>query len=148
AREIVTVEAFGAKTCDHAPAVGCRCAVGLAPLEMALKLRYPVKSRSLPKDLAVVFVHAINLPGVRREVIDRSDVSIVAGPHLGIGLAANCGRDEDAIAPDDRARMTQAGDRRLPADVDAFGCVPGSWRLLPVGDAGRVRPTERRPVHR
>ena len=65
-----------------------------------------------------------------------------------VGVAADGRGEEDAVAPDDRARVAEAGDRRLPADVRPVLHVPGDRRVLAVGDAGRVRPAELRPVRR
>ncbi len=58
---------------------------------------------------------------------------------FGSGSPLIGGGEEHAVAPDDRAGVAEAGDRRLPADVRAGLHVPGDRRVLAVGDAGRVR---------
>src|SRR5207253_2646056 len=70
-------------------------------------------------------------------------------PDLRAGVAAaHRGRYEHPVAPDDRAGVAEAGDRRLPADRIARLDVPRHRRVLPVRDAGPVRPAEGRPVER
>ncbi len=64
------------------------------------------------------------------------------------GIAADRGRDEHAVAPDDRARDRDAGDRRLPRDVLAGRRVPLHGRRRAVGDARGVRAAEGGPVLR
>ena len=50
------------------------------------------------------------------------------------------------IAPDDRARVGEAGDRRAPEDVGSRLDVPRVGQALSFGDARRLRSAERRPA--
>src|SRR5262249_7972044 len=147
ALEVITIEPFGAETGNDSPSVRRRRTVGLAAFEMPFELGHALKRGLFPKDLPAVLVDAENFPGVRGKVVHRRNIPIEARPHFGIGLAADCRRNEDAITPDDRTRMTQAGNRRLPSYVDRFGSVPCSRWLLPIGDSRGVRPTKLRPIH-
>src|SRR5205823_515815 len=110
---------------DDVPAVGRRGAVGLAALQMPLDLRHPLVGRPRPEDVAGVAVEAEHLPGVFAGVVDGADVAVVADADLRVRLAAADRRgDEHPVAPDDRAGVAEAGDRRLPADAVAGLAVP------------------------
>ena len=51
-----------------------------------------------------------------------------------------------AIAPDDGTRVGEAWNRRVPEDIFPGRAVPSIGKVLPVCDAGRVWPPERRPT--
>src|SRR5262249_30879606 len=119
--EVVAVEPLRPEAGDDALAVGRRGAVRLTALEVPLDLRDALVGGAGPEDRARLAVEADHLPGVLADVVDRGDVAVVADAELRVGLAAvDRGRDEHTVAPHDRARVAQAGDRRLPSDVGAF----------------------------
>ena len=81
-----------------------------------------------------------------RIVLDRRDVAVE--PHLQdvLTLGAHGGGDENPIAPDDGARVAEARDRSLPANVLTARHVPGDRRIGTLEPSHRLRPPELRPV--
>src|SRR5262249_12697055 len=144
--EVVRIQPLRTERHDHLLAVGDRCRRRLARFRMPLRLRDAFVGDFVPDDLSARFVDRDEMPGVLRGVADRFDVAVEARPDALRGIAADGGRDEHAIAPDDWTRHRDAGDRRLPCDVLAGGRVPLQRGRLAVGDARRVGAAERRPV--
>ena len=68
--------------------------------------------------------------------------------NVAFAAAADGARDEDAIAPDDRARVAEPGNRRAPQDVLAGLAVPASGSCCPSATPDASRPAERRPAAR
>src|SRR4029453_16416877 len=101
------------------------CAPPLPPEEGA---RFLVQTREPPRPLRVVD--------------DGVDVAVEPDAERLVGLGAHGGRDEDAIAPDDGARMAEAGDVDLPGDVAAGRNVPGRGDALTVAVAGSALTAE------
>ena len=104
---------------------------------------------ALPQHLAGALVERDELPGVLRHVVRRLDVAVEAGADAGGRIAADGGRHEHAIAPHDRARHGDA--RRSVSSTATFSPVATFHFTgvgVPVGDAGRGRSAERRPVLR
>ena len=83
-------------------------------------------------------VDRVDHPALARSIVGRVAVAVQAGPERRVRLAADRARDEDPVAPDDRARMREARDRRAPEDVLALRAVPAIGQVLSVGDAGRA----------
>ena len=84
----------------------------------------------------------------RERSVRRVAVAVEAAAERRLRIAADRARDEDAIAPDDRARVREARDGRPPQDVLAGRDVPAVGQILAVGDAGRLHAAERRPAAR
>src|SRR5207237_1213917 len=78
----------------------------------------------------------------------RLDIAIQAGANPLGRVAADRGRDEHAIAPHDRARNGNAGNRCLPHHVLSRRYIPFRRGRPAVGHAGRIGAAERRPVLR
>src|SRR6185436_19744712 len=97
---------------------------GLTALRVPLRLRRAAGRGALPENLARGFVEAVDLPFVRREIVDRFHVAVQTSAERAVAGLAQRGRDEDAVTPHDRARVRDAGDRRLPLDVLAGRDVP------------------------
>src|SRR5262249_17436962 len=76
----------------------------------------------------------------------RIDVAVEARPEFGLRVAADGGGDEEAVAPDDRAGMPQAGGGRFSADGGALLGGPGGGGPLAGGGAGGARGAGRGPV--
>src|SRR5207237_4859458 len=110
--EVVAVEPLGPEAGNHARAVGGRGAVGVAPLQVPLDLRHALEGGLRPEDFAREAVEAEDLEGVLLVVVHRRRVAVVAGPDAGV--PADRGSEEHAVAPDDWARVAEAGDRRRP----------------------------------
>src|SRR5439155_1199187 len=91
--------------------------VRVRALQVALDLRHAGIGFLLPDNVAGLLVETEHEPLVRRVVLDGLDVAILARLDARLRVAADGRRDEDAIFPDDRARVAEAGDRRLPAHV-------------------------------
>ena len=96
--------------------------------------------------LPVARSSAITTHLLRRAVLGGRAVAVEARLERDVGAAADRARHEDPVAPDDRARVRQAGDGDLPADVRAADAVPRVGQTLAVGDAGRRRAAEPGPV--
>jgi hypothetical protein len=79
-------------------------------------------------------------------IVNRRDVTVQANPQVGLAFFANRGRDEDAIPPDDGARMTEAGNGGLPLDVGPSEDVPLGGGGKPFRDAASLGSPERRPL--
>ena len=108
----------------------------------------PIDGGALPQDLSGRLVQAVDLPLVRRQVVHRLHVAIQPGLEAVVAGAADRGGREHAVAPHDRARGGDAGNRRLPLDVLAARDVPLGDRALAVAVAGAAVAAERRPVAR
>ena len=93
-------------------------------LRVPLDLRHRLEHGLLPLDLAGLLVERVDPPLVLGVVLRPADVAVEADLQAGVLLAADRRRDEDVVAPDDRAREAEAGDVRLPGDVRAAADVP------------------------
>ena len=98
-----------------------------------------------PEDAAVRAVEGIDEPGVGFAVGAAVYAAVGAVAEDRVGVGADRGGEEDAVAPDDGAGVAEAGDLRAPADVLAGAGVPLGRRGLPVGDAGGGGATEGGP---
>src|SRR4029079_19707223 len=144
--EVERVEPLRTERHDDVPAVGDRRRRCLARLGVPLRLRDAFGRDAVPDDLARSLVERDEMPGVLRGVGDRLDVAVLAGADALLGIAADRGGDEDAVAPDDRARHGDAVHRRLPRDVLTRRRLPLHRGRLAVGDARGIGAAERWPV--
>src|SRR5262249_6337733 len=133
---VVAVKAFRAERGEDMAAVGRRRRVGVAALRVAFDLGHARAGRLFPDDLAAALVYTVDPPGVLRRFLDRIDVTVQARFEIGLAVAADRRGDVNAVFPDDRAGVAEAGDWRLPADVEVLLHVPGERRKLAVGDPG------------
>ena len=96
--------------------------------------------RPLPHDLPGRLVEAVDLPLVLRQVVHWLHVAVESRPEGLVAGLADGGGHEDAVAPHDRARGGDAGNRRLPLDVLAGRDVPFGHRALAVAVARAASP--------
>src|SRR5687768_18344805 len=61
-------------------------------------------------------------------------------------IGANRGRDEDAITPNDRARMRETRNLRFPENIFAGLAVPLIWQVLSLCHARSAWTTKRGPA--
>ena len=133
---------------DDAPAVSHRRRAGLTALGVPLRLRCRGDGGALPENLSGRLVERVDLPLMLGQVVHRLDVTVQAGPERVVAGLADRGDREHAIAPDHRARVGDAGNRRLPLDVLSARDVPLGDRALTVAVARRAVATKRGPVAR
>ena len=81
-----------------------------------------------------------------RAIVGRVAVAVEPGLEGRVLAAADRARDEDEVAPHDRARMREAGDRRAPQDVLTGRGVPSIGKVLALRDPRGFGTAERRPV--
>ena len=150
--EVVGVDAGGFEVGEDEAAVGDRRRRGVGVLSVTVVVHQPVVGRALPHDAAgarierddlqrVAILHA---DAVWMEISRPQVVAEVIGSRVsGHALAFDGRGQEDAIVPDDRRRMTAAGDRRLPRDVlvwRPFVGIAGGVRHAAAGRAAPLRP--------
>ena len=140
------VEPLGAEEREQVAAVGGERRGGVRRLRVALHLRHGGQHRPLPQDLPGPLVEAVDDPAVRRVVLHRRDVAVEAGLEPRLVAVADRRRDVEAVAPDDRARVAEAGDVGLPEDVLRRGDVPFGGQRKALGDADSILAAERGPV--
>src|SRR4029079_2136965 len=117
-------------------------------LRVTFGARRAAGGRSLPQDLSGRLVQAVQLPFVRREIVNRLHVAVETGLDAVIAGAADRRRRKHAVTPHDWARVRDAGDRRLPLDVLAARGVPIGDRALSVAIAGARVAAQWRPGSR
>src|SRR5262249_45282182 len=93
-------------------------------------------------------VETDQLPLLDAEVVRGGSFAVQARLERCAGAAADSGRDENLVLPNDQTRMRQAGDWRLPENVGSMRSVPTDRQALPVRNAGGPRSAERGPVLR
>ena len=113
---------------------------------MTLVARLPFVGGLLPDDPAARDIKRVQHPLVRGGVIRRIGAVVRAGLEGCACAAAYRARHEQSIAPDDRTRVSEPRNAGAPKDVLALLAVPAVGQLLPIGNAGRLRTAERRPV--
>ena len=146
--DAVGVDALRAERGDDEPAVRRRRGAGVGRLDVAQLARRALEGDALPDDLSRRRVEREQRPPLRRAIGRRIAVAVESGPERRLRIAADGARHEHAIAPHDRARVREAGDRRPPAHVLARLRVPGVRQLLAVRHTGRLGAAERRPAAR
>src|SRR5262245_17357326 len=103
-------------------------------------------SHAFPQHSAGPLVERVDHPAMWRSVIGGIAVAVQPGLERRAAAAADGGGDKQAIAPDDRTGVGEAGNRRAPGDVPARLAVPRIRQALPIGDAGCLGPSERGPT--
>src|SRR2546422_2419794 len=126
--------------------VSCGRGAGVGGFHMALFAWLALVGHFLPEDFAAAFVQRVNHPSLRRVILRRVAIAIQPWLEAGFGVGADGAGDEDARAPDDRAGMREARNRRAPQNVFACLAIPPIAQVLPLGYARGFRPTDRRPV--
>src|SRR5262245_21386761 len=114
---------------------------------MALDTRDAFIGDAFPPYPSAVLIKAVDSPTMLR-VILRQTNAVVFGNVREIIRRANGGREKDSIAPNDGARVSEAGDRGFPPYVDRLFGVPCRGERAGIRDARSLRAAERRPVLR
>ena len=140
------VEPLRSEERDDVLAVGKRRGVGVSRLDVPLLLWHALVRRLPPHGLARPAIERHHDPLLRRAVLGCRSLAVEPRLEGDAGAAADRARHEDPVAPDNRARMGKAGNRNLPADVGTADPIPRVGETLTIGDAGRGRATEPRPV--
>ena len=99
-----------------------------------------------PELLAGALVVGEHAPAVLDRFVDLAPAPGQARLDLLLDSLGHGGGHEDAVAPHDRARVSQTRQLRLPEDVLAALDIPARGRIRPVADAVRVGASEARPV--
>ena len=130
------------------PAIGHRRRTGLAALGVAFRSGCATDGAPLPQDLSGRLIDAVDLPFVRRQIVDGLDVAVESGLEAVVAGFADRRGGEDPVAPHDRTRHRDAGNRRLPFDILAARHIPFGDRALSVAVAAAAIASERWPVAR
>src|SRR5438309_5819724 len=117
----------------------------MAGFGMAFDARNGFETRFVEDDFATGFVQRQQPPLVRVLVVGGLDVSVKSD--LEIGLARPRGGGHiDTTAPNDRRRVSQSRNRRLPPDILALLDIPSRRRDGIRIHSARLRSAELRPV--
>ena len=108
--------------------------------------RRTLRGGALPADGAGLLVDRVEHPAMLGAIVGRVAVAVETGLECRILPAAHRGGDEDHVAPDNRARVGETGQRRAPQHVLAGRRIPGVRQVLLLGNARRVATAERRPM--
>src|SRR5258708_40349888 len=107
---------------------------------MALDFRDAFTSHAIPHHFSSALVEGVHMPTVRRCVFVRINIAVQPVTKVVAALAADGCSDEDPVSPNNRARVRESGNRSLPKDVCAFGCIPGRRCWLAIRNSGSIRP--------
>ena len=143
---VVGVNTLRSKPGDHDAPIRHRRRARIGGLDMPPVARLFLGRDALPGHSACGLVDRVEHPLVAGSIVRRITVAVQAGLERGVALAADRARHEDAIAPDDRAGVREAGNRRTPADAFVRGGVPCLGQVLPIRDTRRIRAAEGRPA--
>ncbi len=144
--KVVAEQVAGGDQHHDVLAVGRRRCRRVAVLRVALHLRIAARHLPHPDHPAASTIDRVDEPRVARPV--GPAVLAPVGPIAKdrIGILAHGRRQEDSVAPDDRARVPEPRDRGAPQHVESGLRIPRGRRILTVGDSGGEGPAERRPV--
>ena len=140
-----SVEALRSKEGHDVAPVGEWSRVRVGRLDVSFLLRHTLVGRLGPDGFSGEPVERHHHPSLRRAILRRGACAVEPRLEGRIGAAADRRRDEDAIAPDDRARMRETRDGDFPFDVRAADSVPGAGQILAVRHARCRRAAETRP---
>ena len=129
------MDALESERGDYDPAVGDQSRAGIGGLDVAFVDRCPFVGGTVPKDLAAGFVDRIEHPAMARAVGGCVTIPVQARTKSGIGVATDGSCHEDAISPDDRAGVSEAGYGRAPEYVLTRFAVPFVGKILSVSKA-------------
>jgi hypothetical protein len=132
---------------DDASVGGGRCTC-VRGFDVTLVARLALRRDSLPADLSGALVDRVEHPSLRRSIVGGVAVAVETGLERCVASARDRARDEDRVAPHDRARVRESGNRRFPEDVFPGRGIPRVRQILFITDAGGFAAAERRPVSR
>ena len=127
--DIVRVHALRAERRHDDAAVGGRRL--LAYVDFMCRLSMGMPSNATRSQAAVPAVERVEHPFLARPVRGRIAVAVQTGLERRVRIGADGSRDENAIAPDDRTRVREAGNRGPPEDVLPLGGIPVIGQVLP-----------------
>ncbi len=141
--EIVTIKALGTKERDDVCAIGRHGAVGVRGLGMAFADRNTFVGRRFPHDRARSLVQAIDHPTLDVIVVGGRRVAVITNPEPHRFALIDSGGEEQALSPDYRTGVAQAGNGGAPgmlldcatfqvAAVISPGAIP--WAPAPRND--------------
>src|SRR5688572_7526399 len=113
---------------------------------MTLDHRHSGLGDPFPTRFAGSLVEAGDDELVLGRVEDGADVAIESDLELWVGCAADRARRAHLVTPDDRARVTKSGDRRLPLHELRLRYAPLQRKLAGIIDAASRNAAEARPV--
>src|ERR1051325_1402823 len=102
---------------------------------MELVERLAFIRHSLPLNFARLFIERVDHPAVARAILRRIAVAVKTGTKRRVWIAADRAGYKDAIAPDDRTRMSESRNRRVLENVLPGLSVPCVRQVLSIGDA-------------
>jgi hypothetical protein len=133
----------------QAPAVGRGGRGSVARLDVALQPRSSAVGGLPPEDFAGRLLEREDLPSMRHHVpsgVDARDVA-VSKDERGIATGvSDGGRQVDAVAPDDGARVRETFHGSSPEDVRPRSKVPLYGQVLSIRDSASVRTAKLGPV--
>ena len=102
---------------------------------MALLEWFTLVSSLFPKNFSSLFVERVDDPTVLRAIFGSIAITVKAGTKRSLGITTDCAGYEDAISPNDRARVGQTRNRCTPKNVLSCFCIPLVRKILTFGDA-------------
>src|SRR5262249_26295418 len=133
---------------DYYFAICYWCRIGVGRLDVPLLLGYALVRDPIPDHGAGPQIETIKLPLLGAAIVRRVAFAEESALETRVGLAADGGGDEDAVAPHDRARVRETRNRGFPRDIASLRDIPGHRQLLLVRCTRRVGSAERGPVLR
>src|SRR6476620_366743 len=97
---------------------------------MSLLDRDAVECDPFPQNLPRALIDCVSHESMSGSIVGGITISVKAWAKRRSRIAADRSRDEDAIAPDDRARMAEARNRPAPEHVFTRLDVPPVWKIL------------------
>src|SRR5690242_13574268 len=113
---------------------------------MALDARNGFPTELVPKSFAGLFFHAKQTPLVLFFFGVTIDVAVQTNFEFRPGAGVNGRCDVNMRAPNNRARVSESRNGRLPTHVDAALDIPRRRRRGTFSDAAGMRTTELRPI--
>ena len=139
-------KAFGGENGDDETAVGGGSGVGVGGFGVAFDAGDGFVAEFVEENLSGGAIEGEEAPFVFGLVVGGGDVAVEADFEIGFGAGADGGYDVNAIAPDDRRGVGEAGDGGFPEDIFVTFDVPFGWGGDILIDAAGARAAELRPV--
>ena len=122
--EVVGIDPLRSEPGDDDAAIGGGGAARVGGLDVPLVAWFSLRRRPLPADLSRALVDRVQHPAMRRSIVRGIAVAVEAGLERRVRAAADGAGHEEHVAPDDRAGVCEARNRRPPQDVRAGGRIP------------------------
>src|SRR5688572_27955189 len=108
--------------------------------------RLALKREAFADDLSALLIERVDHPAMLRSIFRRITIAIESWFERCFGIGADRARNENAISPNDLARMRATRDSRLPENVLAGLAVPLIGQVLCLRHARGVWTTNRGPA--